>query len=175
GLNVDGVGTTELAGFSSGLPFFQGLTPDAEKLMQMTVERGYDEFISFVGQSRNLEKIAVDKVGQGHVWTGTKALEFGLVDKLGTLDDAIAAAAAKASLSHFDLMVIEQELTPQQQMLKQVFGSAKANGLLPSMQSQQSALSGRKLLQQLNKELGQFNQFNDPNGVYSYCFTCAVQ
>ncbi|MBU2180040.1 MAG: signal peptide peptidase SppA, partial [Gammaproteobacteria bacterium] len=40
GLNVDGVGTTELAGFSSGLPFFQGLTPDAEKLMQMTVERG---------------------------------------------------------------------------------------------------------------------------------------
>ncbi|MBU1438624.1 MAG: signal peptide peptidase SppA [Gammaproteobacteria bacterium] len=175
GLNVDGVGTTELAGFSSGLPFFQGLTPDAEKLMQMTVERGYDEFISFVGQSRNLEKVAVDKVGQGHVWTGTKALEFGLVDKLGTLDDAIAAAAAKASLSHFDLMVIEQELTPQQQMLKQVFGSAKANGLLPSMQSQQSALSGRKLLQQLNKELGQFNQFNDPNGVYSYCFTCAVQ
>jgi protease IV len=175
GLNVDGVGTTELAGFSSGLPFFQGLTPDAEKLMQMTVERGYDEFISFVGQSRNLEKVAVDKVGQGHVWTGTKALEFGLVDKLGTLDDAIAAAAAKASLSHFDLMVIEQELTPQQQMLKQVFGSAKANGLLPSMQSQQSALSGRKLMQQLNKELGQFTQFNDPNGVYSYCFTCAVQ
>jgi protease IV len=175
GLNVDGVGTTELAGFSSGLPFFQGLTPDSEKLMQMTVERGYDEFISFVGQSRNLEKVAVDKVGQGHVWTGTKALEFGLVDKLGTLDDAIAAAAAKASLSHFDLMVIEQELTPQQQMLKQVFGSAKANGLLPSMQSQQSALSGRKLMQQLNKELGQFTQFNDPNGVYSYCFTCAVQ
>ena len=58
----------------------QVFPPDAEKLMQLTVERGYDDFISFVGSSRNLEKLAVDKVGQGRVWTGTKALEFGLVD-----------------------------------------------------------------------------------------------
>lgn len=174
GLNVDGVGTTEMAGFNSGLPFFRGLTPDAEKLMQLTVERGYDDFISFVGSSRNLEKLAVDKVGQGRVWTGTKALEFGLVDKLGTLDDAIAAAASKASLTHFDVMVVEQELTPQQQMLKQLFGSAKANGWLPEMHSQ-SKLSGLGMLRQLDKELGQFTQFNDPNGIYSYCFTCTVQ
>jgi protease-4 len=142
--------------------------------MQLTVERGYDDFISFVGTSRNLEKLAVDKVGQGRVWTGTKALEFGLVDKLGTLDDAIASAASKASLTHFDVMVVEQELTPQQQMLKQLFGSAKASGWLPEMHSK-SKLSSLGVLRQLDKELGQFTQFNDPNGIYSYCFTCAVQ
>jgi protease-4 len=175
GVNVDGVGTTELAGFNSGLPFFRGLSSDAEKLMQLTVERGYDDFISFVGSSRNLEKVAVDKVGQGRVWTGTKALEFGLVDKLGTLDDAIASAAAKASLTHFDVMVVEQELTPQQQMLKQIFGSAKANGWLPNVDGQTSTLSSFKMLKQLDKELAQFNQFNDPNGIYSYCFTCSVE
>lgn len=174
GVNVDGVGTTEMAGFNSGLPFFRGLTPDAEKLMQLTVERGYDDFISFVGSSRNLEKLAVDKVGQGRVWTGTKALEFGLVDKLGTLDDAIASAAAKASLTHYDVMVVEHELTPQQQMLKQIFGSAKANGWLPELHGQ-TKLSSFGMLRQLDKELGQFSQFNDPNGIYSYCFTCAVQ
>ena len=170
GVNVDGVGTTELAGFSSGLPFFRGLTPDAEKLMQLTVERGYDEFLSFVGTSRNLEKVAVDKVGQGRVWTGTKALEFGLVDKLGTLDDAIAAAASKASLSNFDVMVVEQELTPQQQMLKQLFATAKVNGWLPETQTQ-SKLNGMGMIRKLDKELEQFTQFNDPNGIYSYCFT----
>lgn len=174
GVNVDGVGTTELAGFSSGLPFFRGLTPDAEKLMQLTVERGYDEFLSFVGTSRNLEKVAVDKVGQGRVWTGTKALEFGLVDKLGTLDDAIAAAASKASLSNFDVMVVEQELTPQQQMLKQLFATAKVNGWLPETQTQ-SKLNGMGMIRKLDKELEQFTQFNDPNGIYSYCFTCIVQ
>lgn len=174
GVNVDGVGTTELAGFSSGLPFFRGLTPDAEKLMQLTVERGYDEFLSFVGTSRNLEKVAVDKVGQGRVWTGTKALEFGLVDKLGTLDDAIAAAASKASLSNFDVMVVEQELTPQQQMLKQLFATAKVNGWLPETQTQ-SKLNGMGMIRKLDKELEQFTQFNDPNGIYSFCFTCIVQ
>jgi len=174
GLNVDGVGTTELAGYNSGLPFFRGLTADAEQLMQLTVERGYDDFLSFVGSSRNLEKVAVDKVGQGRVWTGTKALEFGLVDKLGTLDDAIAAAAAKASLTHFDLKVVEQELTPQQQMLKQFFGTAMANGWFPADHSQ-SKVSSLGFLRQLDKELGHFSQFNDPNGIYSYCFTCTVQ
>ena len=173
GVNVDGVGTTELAGFSSGLPFYQGLSPQAAQVMQLTVERGYDDFIRFVGASRNLEKSAVDQVGQGRVWTGTKALEFGLVDKLGTLEQAIAAAAEKASLTHYDVMVVQQELTPEQQMLKQLFGSAKVMGLIPETTGTASFSSGiRSLVQRLDRETAQFSQFNDPNGVYSYCFSC---
>jgi protease-4 len=174
GLNVDGVGTTELAGFSAGLPLYKGLPADAEKLLQRLIDRGYDEFITHVSVSRNLEKTAVDKVGQGRVWTGTKALEFGLVDKLGTLEDAIASAAAKASLSQYDVWVVEQELTSQEQLLKQMFGSAKALGLLPEVQSTSQQHIG-KLVQQFNQQLTQFSQFNDPNGIYSYCFTCHIE
>ena len=62
---------------------------------------------------------------------GQRARKLFAAVVLAALDDAIAAAAAKASLTNFDLMVVEQELTPQQQMLKQLFGSAKANGWLP--------------------------------------------
>lgn len=174
GLNVDGVGTTELAGFSAGLPLYKGLTPDAEKLLQRLIDRGYDEFITHVGNSRNLEKTAVDKVGQGRVWTGTKALEFGLVDKLGTLDDAIASAAAKASLTQFDVWVVEQELSPQEQLLKQMFSSAQAWGLIPTTQSAEQQRYNQ-LLRQFNQQLAQFSQFNDPNGIYSYCFTCSIE
>lgn len=174
GLNVDGVGTTELAGFSAGLPLYKGLTPDAEKLLQRLIDRGYDEFITHVGNSRNLEKTAVDKVGQGRVWTGTKALEFGLVDKLGTLDDAIASAAAKASLTQFDVWVVEQELSPQEQLLKQMFSSAQAWGLIPTTQSAEQQRYSQ-LLRQFNQQLAQFSQFNDPNGIYSYCFTCSIE
>jgi protease-4 len=174
GLNVDGVGTTELAGFSAGLPLYKGLTPDAEKLLQRLIDRGYDEFITHVGNSRNLEKTAVDKVGQGRVWTGTKALEFGLVDKLGTLDDAIASAAAKASLTQFDVWVVEQELSPQEQLLKQMFSSAQAWGFIPTTQSAEQQRYGQ-LLRQFNQQLTQFSQFNDPNGIYSYCFTCSIE
>jgi len=173
GLNVDGVGTTELAGFSSGLPLFKGLSGDAEKLLQRSIENGYDEFITHVSTTRNIEKAQVDKIGQGRVWTGQKALELGLVDKLGTLEDAIAAAAEKASLKQFDVQVVEQELTEQEKLLAQLFGSAKTFGLLPEQSVSQTPV--QKLMKQLNQELSVLSQFNDPNGLYSVCFACQVQ
>lgn len=173
GLNVDGVGTTELAGFSSGLPLFKGLPVDAERLLQRSIENGYDEFITHVSTTRNIDKAQVDKIGQGRVWTGQKALELGLVDKLGTLDDAIAAAAEVASLKHFDVQLIEQEMTDQEKLIAQLFGSAKTMGLLPEQSI--SSTPVQKLLQQLNQELQVLSQFNDPNGIYSVCFACQVQ
>lgn len=174
GLNKDGVGTTELAGFTAGLPLYKGLSGDVEKLMQRLIERGYDEFISHVAENRNLTKAAVDQVGQGRVWTGTKALEFGLVDKLGTLDDAIKAAASKASLAKFDVQLIEQELTPQEQFIKKMFNTAQAYGLVPTSVRTEQPLQMRGIIRQMDQQLRHFNQFNDPNGVYSLCFACQI-
>lgn len=173
GLNVDGVGTTELAGFSSGLPLFKGLPADAERLLQRSIENGYDEFITHVSTTRNIDKAQVDKIAQGRVWTGQTALKLGLVDKLGTLDDAIAAAAATASLKHFDVQLIEQEMSEQEKLMAQLFGSAKTLGLLP--QQSTTVTPVQKLMQQLNQELQVLSQFNDPNGIYSVCFACQVQ
>ncbi|MGI5309605.1 signal peptide peptidase SppA [Rheinheimera sp. WS51] len=174
GLNVDGVGTTELAGLSAGLPLFKGLEPKAKDVFQLLIERGYTEFLSLVGEHRNMTNEQVDAVAQGRVWTGSKALELGLVDKLGDYNDAIAAAAEKAGLSHYDVKVLQQELTPAEQMINDILGSAKAAGWLP-----QSAISNeRAMLNKLTKQLKQdfvlLNQFNDPNGVYSYCVSCTV-
>jgi protease-4 len=173
GLNVDGVGTTELAGFSSGLPLFKGLPADAERLLQRSIENGYDEFITHVSTTRNIDKAQVDKIAQGRVWTGQTALKLGLVDKLGTLDDAIAAAAATASLKHFDVQLIEQEMTEQEKLMAQLFGSAKMLGLLPEQAVTLTPV--QKLMRQLNQELQVLSQFNDPNGIYSVCFACQVQ
>lgn len=173
GLNVDGVGTTELAGFSSGLPLFKGLPADAERLLQRSIENGYDEFITHVSTTRNIDKAQVDKIAQGRVWTGQTALKLGLVDKLGTLDDAIAAAAATASLKHFDVQLIEQEMSEQEKLMAQLFGSAKTLGLLPLQATTVTPV--QKLMRQLNQELQVLSQFNDPNGIYSVCFACQVQ
>jgi protease-4 len=173
GLNVDGVGTSELAGFSSGLPLFKGLPIDASKLLQRTIENGYDEFITHVSTTRNIDKAQVDKIAQGRVWTGQTGLELGLVDKLGTLDDAIAAAAEKASLKQFDVQLFEQEMSEQEKILAQLFGSAKAMGLLP--EHAVSLTPVQKLMKQLDQELKVLNQFNDPNGLYSVCFACQIQ
>jgi protease-4 len=174
GLNVDGVGTTELAGLSAGLPLFKGLDPKAKDLFQLLIERGYTEFLTMVGENRNMTTTEVDSVAQGRVWTGSKALELGLVDKLGNINDAIKAAADKAGLSQYDVKVVKQELTPSEQMIKDLLGEAKAHGWLP----QGSVSAEQKLLGKLTKQLKQdfvlLNQFNDPNGVYSYCVSCSI-
>lgn len=174
GLNVDGVGTTELAGLSAGLPLFKGLDDKAKDLFQLLIERGYSEFLTMVGEHRNMTNAEVDQVAQGRVWTGRKALELGLVDKLGSYSDAIKAAAEKAGLSHYDVKVVQQELTPGEQMIKELLGEAKIQGWLP----QNTATTEQKLLGKLTQQLKQdfvlLNQFNDPNGVYSYCVSCSI-
>lgn len=174
GLNVDGVGTTELAGLSGGLPLFQGLNSKAKDLFQLLIERGYTEFLSMVGENRNMSNAEVDKVAQGRVWTGRKALELGLVDKLGTLDDAVKAAADKAGLTMYDVKVVQQKLSPSEQMIKDLLGEAKAQGWLPetAVSAEQKLLG--KLTQQLKQDFVLLNQFNDPNGVYSYCVSCSI-
>ena len=174
GLNVDGVGTTELAGLSGGLPLFKGLDPKAKDLFQLLIERGYTEFLTMVGENRNMTNTEVDAVAQGRVWTGTKALELGLVDKLGNINDAIKAAADKAGLSQYDVKVVKQQLTPSEQMIKDLLGEAKAQGWLPqgSVSAEQQLFG--KLTKQLKQDFVLLNQFNDPNGVYSYCVSCSI-
>ena len=76
---------------------------DAElAYMQASVEDIYDSFVNLVAGSRGLEPARVDEIAQGRVWTGADALEIGLVDELGTLEDAIAYAAALADLHSSD-------------------------------------------------------------------------
>ena len=71
--------------------------------MQASVEDIYDSFVNLVASSRGMEPARVDEIAQGRVWTGADALEIGLVDEIGTLQDAIAYAAALADLPSSDL------------------------------------------------------------------------
>ncbi len=104
GLRFDVVKTNRHSDF--GGPSMMGLlgrafTADEARLMQAEIERGYDLFISRVAAGRGISKDSVDAIGQGRVWTGEQAMERGLVDELGNLDDAIAAAAAMAELDKY--------------------------------------------------------------------------
>jgi len=77
------------------------LTADERDLIQQDVNRIYQTFTKKVANGRNLTQTKVDSIGQGRVWTGAQAAEIGLVDRLGSLDDAIKAAAQKAHLKDF--------------------------------------------------------------------------
>ena len=75
------------------LGMMRPLTPNEEAYMQASVERIYTKFISIVAEGRDMTVEAVDEIAQGRVWTGAEALEIGLVDQIGTLEDAIEYAA----------------------------------------------------------------------------------
>ncbi len=98
GLHFDVVKTNEAADFgASGRPF----SPAEAAAMQGYVNRGYALFLSRVAAGRKMKTEEVDRIAQGRVWTGNQALKIKLVDKLGTLDDAVAEAARRAKVKDY--------------------------------------------------------------------------
>ncbi len=107
GVHTDGIGTTPLAGtFDIRRP----LSPELESILNSVITRGYDEFVGRVAKARKRTPEEIDAIAQGRVWSGSQAKERGLVDRLGGLGDAIAAAASRAKLGDsYQVRYIERE------------------------------------------------------------------
>ena len=95
GVHFDIVKTNEASDFGT---VSRGFNPGESAAMQAYVERGYAQFLNRVSKGRNKSVADVDSIAQGRVWTGRQALGIGLVDKLGSLDDAVAEAARRAKI-----------------------------------------------------------------------------
>ena len=95
GINAEQVGTNVN---SVDYSFFEPIKERFRQQLQEGVQMTYDTFLQRVAEGRNMSKEAVNEVAQGRVWSGVDALDLGLVDNLGNLDDAIAAAAELAGL-----------------------------------------------------------------------------
>jgi protease-4 len=178
GVHTDGVGTTDIAGFGPT----QALTPGRANLFQLSINRGYQEFIQLVASNRNMTLEQVDAIAQGRVWSGKKAKELGLVDELGNLSDAIVAAAELAKLDQYDTLLIEKEQSSRNKIIQQLLG--KSSSLVNFFTATQehiaidlatNALNNKPLSQfltMMKAELNQINQFNDPQGRYTLCVAC---
>ena len=97
---------------------------DAEETawMQVYVDDIYNNFVSIVAQGRDKTFESVDSIAQGRVWTGTDALKIGLVDEIGTLEDAVAYAASMAGNSDVDnwgIVNYPKPLTAIEQLMQQ--------------------------------------------------------
>lgn len=100
GINAEQVGTNKNAVEYS---LFEPMQDSFKNQIQESIEETYQTFLQRVAEGRNMTMAQVDSVAQGRVWSGTEALEIGLVDELGNLDDAIAAAAEIASLDSYGI------------------------------------------------------------------------
>ena len=168
GITTDGVGTTQWAGeFRAD----REMSAETRQLIQMFINSDYDDFITSVAESRDIEKSQVDRIAQGQVWTGIDALENGLVDELGTLEDAVAAAAMLAELEEgeYGRKYYEQELSAAEQLAVDFLSSARARSLIADATGRH-ATSVDKLRVMLEQALAPMLLFNDPKGSYAHCF-----
>ena len=93
------------------------------------IEKIYADFIGHVAEGRSMEIADVDSIGQGRVWSGSDALEIGLVDEMGGLQDAIAYAAAEAELESYRMQSLPEQKDPIQELVEQLSGSMETRAL----------------------------------------------
>ncbi len=169
GVAVDGIGTTPLAG---DMRLDRALTPDAKILLQTSVDHAYAEFLQRVADGRKKSVEDIDKIAQGRVWSGADAQRLGLVDQLGGLKDAVAAAAKLADLGpDYEMYYIEPDLSLREQLFMQLKSQAlnfgRSLGLIPPRTELE------RVLDPLLAEAKALARLNDPRGIYAYCWCSA--
>lgn len=122
GVHTDGVSTSPLADVS----ITRALPPEAQQMMQLSIENGYKRFITLVADARHSTPEQIDKIAQGHVWTGQDAKANGLVDSLGDFDDAVAKAAELAKVKQWHLEYYVDEPTFFDKVMDNMSGSVRA-------------------------------------------------
>ena len=158
GISRDGVGTSSLTG---ALDPFGGVSERMGNVLQAAVEDTYGRFVNLVARGRDMAPEEVEAIAQGHVWSGRKALELGLVDGLGHLNRAVEAAAQRAGIDAYKVVTIDEPLSTQEKILMRLFDEL--------------GFSPRPAAAWLEPIIARFESLaslNDPRHVYAICEFC---
>ncbi|MGA8276731.1 MAG: signal peptide peptidase SppA [Rhodanobacteraceae bacterium] len=167
GIHTDGIGTTPLAG---ALDIRRPLSPEVESILTDVIERGYRQFVGRVAKARGRTPAQIDAIAQGRVWSGSQAKARGLVDHLGGLDEAVAAAARRAKLgADYRTTYVEKPLSPWENLALSLSNDetlarlVRASGIdLPR------ALTGNAELRQIDTLLDLLR--SKRYGIFARCF-----
>jgi protease-4 len=168
GVHVDGVGTTQLAG---ALELTRPLGEEIKGLIDLSIRRTYADFIGKVAEHRNRSVEEIDAAAHGRVWVGTDALDRGLVDRRGTLADAIDSAAELAGLESDTYMLdyVEQDLGFAERLVLSL--TAKVVGDVDRLVDvPRWPAKVTQLLESTLEPMAFIDRLNDPRGIYAYCF-----
>jgi protease-4 len=164
GVHLDGVGTTTYTGaLNPGRP----LDPRMAEILQLTIEQGYERFVTHVAEARGQSWDEVDRVARGRVWSGEDALDLGLVDQLGDLPQAIESAARRAGLEEgYSVFYEEPRRSLRERLLERLLtlGGAPEEPMNPA-----PGPPATRTLRGIERELDRLALWNDPRGVYAHC------
>jgi protease-4 len=167
GIHTDGVGTTTLSGAFNAL---QEINPVLQKSLEHSVRHTYEKFIGLVAQGREMSLEDVDKIAQGRVWAGSTAVNLGLVDAIGNLQDAINSAAMLADVEDYEIIYLEQELTTSERLLNQLLGSG-----LKAVHDATGGVSNQwQLLGKVSQDFNAILEMSQSPGIYLQCVYCKL-
>jgi protease IV len=168
GVHIDGVGTTKLSGATDVL---RGLGDNYKASIKESIHNLYGEFIGKVAQHRKRSVEEIDQAARGRVWAGMDALDRGLVDRLGNLDDAIESAAGLAGLEsgRYEIEYIEPQAGLAERLVMQLT-SAAAPAVRALTGGPRLPANVSKWVESAMQPLEFAARLNDPRGIYMYCF-----
>ncbi len=123
GITWDGVTTNRYSDYETNL-IFGSDNSDEMRFLQGYTDRGYENFLGIVGNSRGMSKDEVNEIAQGRVWLATDALGIRLVDQMGSLNDAIEKAASLAGMNEWHTAAYPEK----QDWMENLFGSEEKPG-----------------------------------------------
>lgn len=129
GMDVDGVSTHRHSDLETNM-VYKGMNPEERALMQAEINRGYDLFTRRCAEGRGMSQDSIRLIGEGRVWSGTRAIEIGLVDKIGSLADAIVMAAELAELEDYELAEYPEPEDIWTSMLEELSANARVERIL---------------------------------------------
>ena len=161
GIKVDGVSSTKAAEWDER----ESMPNEVKDTIQASIDNTYFKFVTKVAENRGMAYEEVLPIAGGRIWAGYKALELGLVDKIGDLDDALLSAAEKAGLEDFKVKTYKKPVDPIDALL---------NGLLENINIKVDVDPRLELLSSvLPKQLKVINP--SKKSVLAYCFDCDLE
>ena len=142
-----------------------------QDIYQTEIEHGYDRFLEIVSKGRQLSKTQVDKLAQGQVWLGSDAFQNGLVDEIGSFNEAVNKA---------EQLVNQRQDTAVQDFSVEWFTDDNVSLISTLLRDTKKGAQEQLVkwlglpapIQKLQKELNVLTKFNDPKGQYLYCLNC---
>ena len=159
GIQVDGISSTKAGEWDERFAMPDYVT----NAIQASIDNTYDKFVNKVAENRDMPFKEVLSIAGGRIWSGEKALQLGLVDKIGDLDDAINAAANYADLTDFKTVSYTKDLDPFEMFIAELLKNLDVNINISN--------HGKMLLNFLNKQYNFIDTNKDIN-VALYCFEC---
>ena len=158
GIKVDGVSSTKAGEWDEREAMPENIT----NLIQSSIDRTYNKFVSKVAENRGMLYEDVLPIAGGRIWAGYKALELGLVDKIGDLEDALKSAAKLAEIEDFTVKTYRKPIDPFELFLNELLENINLT------------IDVDPRLRLIHESLEKHSKIIDPTkrNVLAYCFDC---